>query len=48
MIGLTSDGEEIFATESENADDDDSSIDDIERERRRIGRKKAAGFTVSL
>ena len=49
VIGITSDGEEIYDTSSEDdqrADDDDSSLDDAERERRKIGGKKGHMYTV--
>ena len=48
MIGLTSDGEEIYATKSDESDGDDRSIVDAEIERRKIGQKKHKVFTVGV
>ena len=49
VIGLTSDGEEIYQTLTEDDETDDySDLDDAERERQRIGKKKRALFTVSV
>ena len=48
LIGLTSDGEEIYATGTDQSDDDDSSVDDAEKERRRIEMKKHTVYTVGV
>ena len=47
VVGLTSDGEEIYAKESDESDVG-SSYDDDQKDHRRIGQKNNKMYTVSV